>query len=130
MAVKEHKLSLDTELQEVLPAFSKQQVYRRGTVEDPVCAPPKKPIRIRHLMCHQSGIGYDYPNVTVVEKIYQRSGIDFQNFDISLGELTERIANCPLQAEPGEHYVYGYGVDVLAHVLETVYQQEIGRAHV
>jgi CubicO group peptidase (beta-lactamase class C family) len=113
MLVEDGKLSLDDEVSKYLPAFANPKVLAAydvaaGTYET---RPATKPITIRQLLTHTSGIGYTWsdPGLALVQ---QRTG---QSSEVDL----------PLVHEPGEQWTYGAGTKVLGDVIETISGQTI-----
>jgi CubicO group peptidase (beta-lactamase class C family) len=85
----------------------------------------KREIRIRDLLTHTSGIGYGYgPG----KKKWKKAGIQgwyFAHRDEPVLETVKRMAKLPMEAHPGEKYVYGYSTDVLGAVIEVVSGQPL-----
>ena len=108
MLVEQGKLGLDDELSKYLPAFKSPQVISRldlsaGTFET---RPATRPITIRQLLTHTSGIGYSWsdPGLAMIEKLTGRTS------EVDL----------PLLHEPGEQWTYGAGPKVLGDVVEKL----------
>ena len=113
MFVEEGRLGLDDEVSGYLPAFKSPQVLSRldpaaGTYET---RPAVRPITIRQLLTHTSGIGYSWsdPGSALVEKL--------------TGRTSE--ADLPLVHEPGEKWTYGASTKVLGDVIEQLSGQRI-----
>ncbi|MBP1619580.1 MAG: estB 4 [Acidobacteria bacterium] len=113
MLVEEGRLGLDDEVSRYLPAFRSPQVISRldlaaGTWET---RPAKRPITIRQLLTHTSGIGYSWsdPGLALIEK--------------KTGHTSE--AELPLVNEPGETWTYGASTKVLGDVVETLSGQRL-----
>ena len=113
MFVEEGRLGLDDEVSRYLPAFKSPQVLSRldpaaGTYET---RPAVRPITIRQLLTHTSGIGYSWsdPGSALVEKL--------------TGRTSE--ADLPLVHQPGEKWTYGASTKVLGDVIEQLSGQRI-----
>ncbi len=111
--VEEGTLGLDDEVSKYLPAFKSPQVLNRldlaaGTYDT---RPAVRPITIRQLLTHTSGIGYSWsdPGLALVEKLTGRTS------EVDL----------PLVHEPGEKWTYGPGPKVLGDVIERLSGQRI-----
>ncbi len=113
MLVEEGKLSLDTPLGRIIPAFAEQKVA--GT-PDPV--PARRPITIQDLMRHSSGITYGFFGEGIAKKAYVDAKIFAGDFDNA--EFAERIAKLPLAYEPGTIWDYSHSTDILGRVVEVV----------
>jgi CubicO group peptidase (beta-lactamase class C family) len=112
MLVDEGKLTLDDEVAKYLPKYKDPLVI--STFNDADASyetrPAKRPITIRHLLTHTSGIGYGFAS-PMLTKIMQKTG---------KGEL-----DLPLLFDPGESWAYGASTRVLGHVVEAISGQAI-----
>jgi CubicO group peptidase (beta-lactamase class C family) len=112
MLVDEGKLKLDDDVAKYLPKYKDPTVISKfndadGSYET---RPAKRPITIRHLLTHTSGIGYGFASQTVT-KLTQKTG------------KTE--LDLPLLFDPGEGWAYGASTRVLGHVVEAISGQKI-----
>eukprot|EP00931_Biecheleriopsis_adriatica_P108113 TRINITY_DN82451_c0_g1_i1.p1 TRINITY_DN82451_c0_g1~~TRINITY_DN82451_c0_g1_i1.p1 ORF type:complete len:480 (+),score=109.36 TRINITY_DN82451_c0_g1_i1:36-1442(+) len=120
--VEEGRASPDDRLDQYIPAFGKISVQLEGSDE---LVPPKRPILLKHLMCHSSGIAYA-PDLGEkaeddIAKGYQELQHDVQQKKIrSLKSFVDGLAKVPLCDHPGNSYYYGFSFDVLARVLEII----------
>jgi len=115
MLVEEGRLSLDTRLADVLPAFRDQQVLDGGRLR-----PPASPILIRHLLTHTAGLGYGDIGRTPVDSAYRAAGLGVWGTAGDLATTVDAIASLPLAFDPGTRWNYSLGVDVLGRVIEVV----------
>ena len=105
--LEQGKLSLDDPVSKYLPAFAKLQVLTHfnegdGTYET---RPAKRPMTIRHLLTHTSGMGYAFSNPTVA----------------ALVKLTHKAEwELPLQHDPGETWMYSPSPAVLGFIVEKI----------
>lgn len=113
--VEEGKLSVDDPVSKYLPAFANLQVMQKdGTLK-----PAEKPMLVRHLMSHTSGVIYGFiqPN-TPLGKMYTAGGEN--RVDLTPVQYAEEvIAKLPLAAEPGTAWNYSRSTDVLGAVVEA-----------
>lgn len=120
MLVEEGKLLLTDPLGKHLPEFQRTTVAvaRPGGGYDVV--PAKRPITIRDLLLHTAGIGY---GSGVAADAWQQAGIQnyyFSDRDEPISATVARMAALPMDAHPGEQWVYGYSFDILGAVIEKV----------
>ena len=79
--------------------------------------PPNRPMIVKDLMTHTSGVTYGFYGDTLVRKAYRAANIYQGDFD--LAEFAERIAKLPLHNQPGGLWQYGHSTDILARVMEV-----------
>jgi CubicO group peptidase (beta-lactamase class C family) len=112
MLVEEGKLKLDDEVAKYLPKYKDPLVISSFNEADSTyeTRPAKRPITIRHLLTHTSGIGYGFASPTLT-KIMAKTG------------KTE--LDLPLLFDPGESWAYGASTRVLGNVVEVISGQKI-----
>ncbi|MGE0453341.1 MAG: serine hydrolase domain-containing protein [Vicinamibacteria bacterium] len=125
MLVEEGRLALQDPVSRYIAAFEKTSVAvpaPAGAVADsPVSAvPAKRAITIRDLLTHTAGIGYGYGPAAAQWKQAGIQGWYFADRAEPVAAVVERMAALPMDAQPGEKYVYGYNTDILGVVVETV----------
>lgn len=124
MLWEEAKFKLDDPISKYIPEFKDEQVldtlYEDGTYGT---IPANKPITIRHLLSHTSGIGYgELDRDERIKKIYKDAGIIdvFTAEDISIEENIKKLAKLPLHHNPGEKFTYSESIDVLGYFVEIL----------
>jgi len=80
--------------------------------------PARRPIIIRDLLRHTSGISYGPPNDTTLGKMYEEA--DLFNPERTLQEMVSRLSELPLLYQPGTMYEYGFSVDVAGRLIEVI----------
>lgn len=109
---------LDDTVEKYIPAFGSMTVsevsqpFRWPTKADKQHPCPSK-ITIRQLMTMTSGLSYDLDS----ESIHQLLA---RNPEAGTVEIVSAIAQMPLLFDPGTHYSYSLGHDVIAAVIEVV----------
>ncbi len=86
----------------------------------------QRPITLRDLLTHTSGIGYG--TAGPANKAWVDAGISgwyFASNDEPIGETVRRMAALPQQAQPGTEWIYGYNFDILGAVIEKVSGQDL-----
>ena len=116
MLVEDGKLKLDDEVAKYLPKYKDPLVISKFNEADSTyeTRPAKRPITIRHLLTHTSGIGYGFASPTLT-KIMAKTG---------KAEL-----DLPLLFDPGESWAYGASTRVLGNVVEVISGQKIDVFH-
>lgn len=116
MLVEEGKLTLSDRVDRFIPEFKNLKVFKGGTVERPELAAPERPMTVKHLLTHTSGLTYGWGNDNVSELYRKTKPLDAG----SLKEFIERTAKLPLASSPGEKYEYSISIDVLGYLVEVV----------
>lgn len=116
MLVEEGKLSLDDRVDKYIAELKDVKVYKGGTVERPVLEDPVRPITVKHLLTHTSGMSYGWSNDNVSALFRKADPLGAP----SLKEFIARLAKVPLASQPGERYEYSVSIDVLGYLVEVV----------
>ncbi len=80
----------------------------------------ERPVTIRDLLTHTSGIGYGDGPAADRWGEAAIQGWYFAHRDEPIRETVSRMAALPFDAQPGERFVYGYNTDILGALVEIV----------
>ncbi len=123
-------LGIDDPVHQYLPEFKDQKVLVSFNDTDSTYATEAvvRPVTIRHLLTHTSGISYGEFNPGSTMAIYQK--FDLLNRGLnhpseSSAEFVSRLAAAPLMYQPGEQYAYGLNMDVLGRIVEVVSKKNL-----
>ena len=72
--VEEGKLTLEDRVDAYIPEFKNVKVFRGGTADDPDLAKPSRPMTIKHLLTHTSGLRYPGGDGPLAE-LYKRAKV-------------------------------------------------------
>jgi len=120
MLQEEGLLLISDPVGKYLPEFQETTVAISKESDGYEVVKAERPVTIRDLLTHTSGIGYgDGP----AADRWQGAGIQgwyFADRDEPIRETVSRMAALPFDAQPGEQFVYGYSTDILGTLVETV----------
>ncbi len=128
MLVEEARLRLVDPISDFLPEFKDMQVAERGEDGQVRLVPAARPINIRDLFTHTSGMGYGEDTIPLLAKLYAerieplRQGIG----PAALQELVAAVASAPLYFHPGQAHQYSISIDVLGRLVEVVSGMKFG----
>lgn len=116
MLQDEGKLSIDDPVAKHLPEFKNQMLLKEKTDTQVVLVKPQRPITIKDLLTHTSGLVGNSP-----------LGGDALDV-LSLREATLTYALSPLQFEPGSKWSYcNPGINTLGRIVEVVSGEEYAK---
>jgi CubicO group peptidase (beta-lactamase class C family) len=113
MLIDRGLIELDTPAATILPEIGRLQVLDGFDGDVPRLRAPRRPITIRHLATHTSGLAYDLLSADL-----QRY-IDVTGQTSYFTGLRDGL-NYPLLFDPGEGWAYGIGIDWLGLIVEQV----------
>ena len=119
MLFEEALIHLDDPLETFLPEFKNRQVLVPGAKSFADTAPAVTPITIRHLLTHTSGLSYGI-QTGLLGEAYARDGLGIKFNYGGLEKMVRRIAELPLDCEPGTRWHYSVSTDVIGRVIEVV----------
>lgn len=122
---EEGRLLISDPVGKYIPEFNETTVAvpKPGGGYDVVKA--KRKITLRDLLTHTAGISY---GEGPAKDKWAAAGITgFYTADLNepIGETVRRMALLPMDAQPGEQWVYGYGDEILGAVIEKVSGQDL-----
>jgi CubicO group peptidase (beta-lactamase class C family) len=117
--VEQGRLTLETPVGDIVPAFNALQVLDGFAGDQPVLRPPASRATIRHLLTHTSGLGYDVWN-RKLSRFYELTGEP----KLRTG-LRRAFSTAPLVCDPGSAFNYGIGMDWAGLVVEALEQRPL-----
>jgi len=124
MLYEEGRFLLTDPVSRFLPEFKDPKIAIRAKDAHgpPALVAAERPITIRDLLTHRSGITYGFIDEGPVGDEYRRLRVS-DGLDGPEGTLEQnmaRLAAAPLLSQPGKEWHYGLSVDVLGRLIEVV----------
>jgi CubicO group peptidase (beta-lactamase class C family) len=104
------KIGLDDPVSKYIPSFANLKVAGSNGLR-----PPTRPMTVRDLMLHTSGLTYGDGPDALKEAYGRLKPMESTN----LKEMAEKLSQVPLAFDPGTDWNYGVGIDVLGRVIEV-----------
>jgi CubicO group peptidase (beta-lactamase class C family) len=116
---EEGRFQLDAPIEQFIPQLANRRVLRPDATSLDQTEPAVRPITIRHLMSHSSGLSYGLfdPGTLIFNAYNERKVV---NPETTLAEMMEVLADLPLVFHPGMSWEYSVATDVLARLVEVI----------
>ncbi|WP_229819139.1 serine hydrolase domain-containing protein [Kordiimonas sediminis] len=114
------KISLTDPVEKFIPRFAGLQVWKSGAYPLFETVPSARPMQIRDLLTHMSGLTYDFMQQNNVDAAYGRSRIAHPKTGYTLDQMIDELAELPLVFSPGERWNYSVATDVVGHIVEVI----------
>lgn len=118
---EEGAFQLEDPVAKYLPVFGATQVLG----PDGLLVAQARPMEIRDLLTHTSGLTYDFMEDTPVGQLYREARI-MNDATRTLEETIDALAAIPLATQPGSRWHYSVGIDVAARLIEVLSGQSLG----
>jgi len=120
---EEGRFQLVDPVSKFLPAFAATKVMMPdGSLVD---QNPLRPMQVRDLMTHTSGLSYDFLTDYPVAEQYRQAKL-MHDPTRTLAALITELATMPLAFHPGTKWHYSLGTDVAAHLIEVLADRPVG----
>jgi CubicO group peptidase (beta-lactamase class C family) len=123
--VEQGKIGIDDPVEKYIPPWKDLRVLD-DTKMELTTVPAKRPVTIRHLLTHTSGISYGVFADVRLKEAHKRAGVVGPPHETT-ADLVAELAKVPLAHQPGEGWTYGFSHDVLGHVIEVAAGQRFDR---
>ena len=118
MLYEEGHFSLDDPVGKFIPELASMKVYDGMSETGMRLVDQDRPITIRHLLTHTSGLSYGFHQDSPVEEMYREA--DVTPPDGTLQDMAEKLGRLPLVTQPGTKWRYSFATDVLGYLVEVI----------
>ncbi len=119
------KFSLLDPVDQFIPQWKNMGVYKAGSFPLFETEPCLKPLTIRDLLMHTSGLTYDFLRATNIDYAYRKKQIGFPYKDNVLQTMIDDLAKLPLEFQPGTRWNYSVATDVIGYLIEKISGQSL-----
>lgn len=114
------RLTLDDPLHDYVPAFADVEVFAGGDAQNFTTKKPERPICIRDLLTHTSGLSYGFNPNDPVDQMYIRDRVYAPPSASTQADRVDELAKKPLCFSPGTRWNYSLATDVVGLLVEIV----------
>lgn len=125
MLYEEGRFTLNQPVSDFIPEFKSMKVLDPPYPQDKTSPPgalvdAKRPITIRHLLTHTSGLTYHWNPRVGKAYVDAHIGAGLLQQEGTIGEAVKKLAAQPLIFQPGDVWEYSLADDVLGYFVEVV----------
>jgi CubicO group peptidase (beta-lactamase class C family) len=118
--VEQARLSLTDPVHRFIPEWRDLRVFRNGSFPLFDTVPAERPMQVRDLLTHTSGLTYGFLNATNVDHAYRKKQVQVPRPGYTLRDMVVDLADLPLEFSPGSAWNYSVATDVLGYLVEVV----------
>ena len=120
--LEKSKYRLDDPVHWYIPQFKNMGVFQAGVFPNFVTSKPKRPMTIKDLLTHMSGLTYNFMYRTNVDAAHRSS--DLMRAE-NLEDFVDTLSKIPLEFSPGDKWNYSVSTDVLGYLVEKLSGQKL-----
>jgi CubicO group peptidase (beta-lactamase class C family) len=120
MLYEQGYFQLNDDVDKFIPEWKNLRVYGSGNYPLFLTTRPERPMTIRDLMTHTSGLTYGFMERTNVDAAYRQLGVGVLGEGSTLRKMIEKLATLPLEFSPGTKWNYSVSTDVLGYLVEVM----------
>ncbi len=127
MLYEQGRFQLDDPVHRFIPSWKDLGVFVSGNQPVFKTAPVERPMTVRDLLTHTSGLTYGYmAERTNVDAAYRKLGVaDGARPGYTLRDMVETLAKLPLEFSPGTRWNYSVATDVVGYLIEVIAGQPL-----
>jgi CubicO group peptidase (beta-lactamase class C family) len=101
-----------------LPGWEHLRVYRHGQYPNFVTKAADRPMTVRDLLTHTSGLSYGIMERSHLDATYRKLGV--ADGKGTLRDMVDKLTSLPLEFSPGTRWGYSIATDVAARLVEIL----------
>ena len=126
MLWEQGRLQLDDPVHKFIPAWRDQRVFVGGNHPAWKTTPVERPMTVRDLLSHTSGLTYGFMERTNVDAAYRKLRVaDLSRSGYTTRDMVQDLAALPLEFSPGTRWNYSVSTDVVGHLIELISGQRL-----
>jgi CubicO group peptidase (beta-lactamase class C family) len=123
---EEGRVQLDDPVHRYIPAWKDLRVYEGGSADRYTTKPCERPMTVRDLLTHCSGLTYDFLADHPVAELYKRRKVQgLPGGTLDLQGTIDALAELPLQFSPGTQWNYSLSTDICGHLCALISGQPL-----
>ncbi|MEQ8484942.1 MAG: serine hydrolase domain-containing protein [Pseudomonadales bacterium] len=111
---------LDDPVARYIPQWRKLKVFAGGDAESYDVRDPDRPMTVKDLLTHTSGLTYGFLHAHPVDAMYRAAGIGGLGRQGTLQSMVDDLAELPLQFSPGARWNYSVSTDVAGYLVQRL----------
>lgn len=116
MLYEEGRFQLDDPVARYIPSWENLVVFKDGDENSCSTMAPERPMIVKDLLMHTSGLTYGFMHSHPVDAIYRKRGIG----DGDLQGMVDALAEIPLRFSPGTRWSYSHATDVCGYLVQLL----------
>jgi CubicO group peptidase (beta-lactamase class C family) len=126
MLFERNLFKLSDPVAKYIPTFGSVKVLESDGMGGTKLVEPRRPVTVRDLLTHTSGLTYHFLVDSPVSELYRQNAI-MHEAGLSLQRFVDELARLPLAYQPGTRFQYSVGIDVAAALVEILAEQPLGQ---
>jgi CubicO group peptidase (beta-lactamase class C family) len=116
---------LDDPVAHYIPQWHKLKVFAGGDAENYDVREPDRPMTVKDLLTHTSGLTYGFLHAHPVDAMYRTAGIGGIGVRGTLETMIDDLAELPLQFSPGARWNYSVSTDVVGYLVQRLADRDL-----
>ena len=116
MLYEEGRFQLDDPVARYIPSWENLAVFEDGDEDSYSTTSPERPMIVKDLLTHTSGLTYGFMRSHPVDAMYRRRGIGGGD----LRGMVDALADIPLRFSPGTRWSYSHATDVCGYLVQLL----------
>ncbi len=124
MLYEKGAFQLDDPVAKYIPAWRDLKVFAGGDEKSYQLSAPARPMNVKDLLTHCSGLTYGFLGTHPVDAMYRTAKIGGGAPGATLAGMVDDLARIPLQFSPGTQWNYSVSTDVLGYLVQVLADQD------
>ncbi len=124
MLYEKGAFQLDDPVAKYIPQWRDLKVFAGGDEKSFSVKAPDRPMQVKDLLTHCSGLTYGFLGTHPVDAMYRAAKIGDGSKGATLSKMIDDLARIPLQFSPGTQWNYSVSTDVLGYLVQVLADQD------